>query len=92
MPGTATVSNSDIEPGRPRRFALAAHDRRKQDVRDGRSSGGWGGVHPHDHDVKAPLRFAVLCNIAVACNRATVDFLVWSPMMNSYTVEHGPVT
>ncbi len=46
--------------------------------------------HPHDHDVKALLRVAVLWNIPVACNRATADFLFSSPLMNSYTVGHGP--
>jgi methylglyoxal synthase len=38
------------------------------------------------------LRVAVLWNIAVACNRATADFLISSPLMSSYAEEHGPAT
>lgn len=38
---------------------------------------------PHDVDIKALLRLAVLYNVPTACNRATADYLISSSLLGS---------
>ena len=45
-------------------------------------------AQPHDPDIKALLRIAVTWNIPIACDRATADFILTSPLMHE---EYEPV-
>lgn len=43
---------------------------------------------PHDPDVRALLRIAVVYNTPTACNRATADYLISSPLFGAE--QHHP--
>ena len=45
---------------------------------------------PHDPDVKALLRIAMVWNIPIACNRASADFMISSPLMTGEYERHVP--
>ncbi|RED44261.1 methylglyoxal synthase [Aestuariispira insulae] len=38
---------------------------------------------PHDVDVKALIRLSTVYDVPLACNRASADFLIMSPLFNS---------
>ncbi|HUP58003.1 MAG TPA: methylglyoxal synthase [Bdellovibrionota bacterium] len=45
----------------------------------------WDPLEPHSHDVdvKALLRIAVVYNVPIACNRASADLMISSPIFGS---------
>jgi len=45
-------------------------------------------AQPHDVDVKALLRLAVLYNVPMACNRSTADFIISSELFHK---EYKPI-
>lgn len=44
----------------------------------------------HDSDVRALLRIAVVWNIPIACNRASADFMITSPLLSSRYQRFSP--
>ena len=50
---------------------------------------------PHDVDVKALLRLAVLYDVPIACNRSSADYMISSPLFavpEKYRQDRGQVS
>jgi methylglyoxal synthase len=46
---------------------------------------------PHDSDVKALVRLAVLWDIPIACNRTSADYLITSPLLGKPRAARAPL-
>jgi methylglyoxal synthase len=46
---------------------------------------------PHDSDVKALVRIAVVWNIPIACNRTSADYLITSPLLTKASTARAPL-
>jgi methylglyoxal synthase len=46
---------------------------------------------PHDSDVKALVRIAVVWNIPIACNRTSADYLITSPLLARTSIARAPL-
>jgi methylglyoxal synthase len=47
-------------------------------------------AQPHDSDVRALLRIAVVWNVPIACNRASADFMIASPLLSGTYQRFSP--
>jgi len=47
-------------------------------------------LQAHESDVRALLRIAVVWNIPIACNRASADFMIASPLLSSTYQRFSP--